>query len=259
MSNQIDLDKLRSALNDLKTAISDTMNVFDRVRSGLDETLSLIEVASTPAAAPEPAAPTITPESVAPVAAPVAPPAPEPQPVAPVAAPVAPPAPQPETPQPVMEPTTTSSVSTPPAPPAPAPEPQPVAPVAAPVAPPTPPPPPPPPEVSTLNTPVAQLSPGPASYVPGPTVTATSSDFTVSDALDKVFQQAQSGSTGDQLNDSLIAARDKIQQVVSVSPAIHEISSYSRQLRMLKANPLTPQQILELKEHIDDWKKRLGK
>ena len=29
MSNQIDLDKLRSALNDLKTAISDTMNVFE--------------------------------------------------------------------------------------------------------------------------------------------------------------------------------------------------------------------------------------
>ena len=99
-----------------------------------------------------------------------------------------------------------------------------------------------------------------STFGPGPTASAPSgANFEVSDSLDKVFQLAQRGGTGLQLHQALLDARDVVQQIVSVHPAFHEIASYSRELKMVGSNPLTDNQQIELKDHLDDWKRRLVK
>ncbi|MHA1713444.1 MAG: hypothetical protein ACTSW4_05335 [Candidatus Ranarchaeia archaeon] len=231
MAETLDIKKLAQTLKDLKEAVQNTIAAFERVQDYIGSTLEILEESSTT----QPSQPQHVPDSE-----------PEPAPV-----PSSEPAPEPVVPEvsePVAEPSSESEAKIP-----------------------TPPPPPPPPEVSTLQTKESQGHGFPqaarqtqaapvSTFGPGPTTASPSgATFTVSDSLDKVYQLAQRGGTGLQLHQALLDARDVVQQIVSVHPAFHEIASYSRQLKMLGANPLTENQQRELKEHLDDWKRRLAK
>ncbi|MHA1917705.1 MAG: hypothetical protein ACTSUV_05265 [Candidatus Ranarchaeia archaeon] len=101
--------------------------------------------------------------------------------------------------------------------------------------------------------------PAPATLVSSQTATTDAAKLLINDLFGGIKKKAQEGVSCSVIGQLIVEARDRIQEKVSVSPAFHEMASYSRTLKAEGENKITDTVFEELINKLENWKVRLRK